>query len=169
MKSNPTISLKIPYGCFKIANKRGILSDLIFYYQLKSIRVDGYFKRGQVIDQIQTKVKLSQSRIRSKLCKLYKLGFIDRHRGNIRLLSYDRIWGILGYSNLRIENKKVKLMRVNIDYIREETYTYEIKKNLQNQRYRKRKEVQPSSFTHSATLVPSGKQTTGSSSPPSHE
>jgi len=41
LKNNPTTVLKVPEGLIKRANGLGLLSDIVFWYQLKSLNIEG--------------------------------------------------------------------------------------------------------------------------------
>ncbi len=75
----------------------GILKDLEFYYQLKVLNEEGYFKKGNITPQIQQHYKLSQSSIWRKIRRLLNLGLIRKGKSGYRLVRYDTLFTVLGY------------------------------------------------------------------------
>lgn len=106
---NPTISLKIPKTLYKIANEKNLLSEVIFYYSLKSINKEGFFKKGKKIAIIQQRTGLSASRIQQLISSCVELGFLRRSEGTLSLCSYNHLWKHFGFSL-----DSLKLLRVNI-------------------------------------------------------
>ena len=45
---NPTTYLKVLEGLIKRANEFGFLSDVIFFYQLKSLNIEGKLEKGKI-------------------------------------------------------------------------------------------------------------------------
>jgi len=154
--SNPTINLKVPAGIIKRANEKGILSDLLFYYQLKSLNIDGSFKQGQITPLLISKFNYSSSSIWRKIGNLVKLDFIIKNEYEYNLISYDRFFSTLGYNldekiyyknySKRYGNFKIFKIPVNElnNFIERITYE-EIKLNFKKQAYQILKQVKDSS------------------------
>lgn len=106
---NPHYLLKIPTGAFAAANELGILSDLVYYYQLKSMNINGVFRRG-CIKNIAQKYECSESSIRKKMRRLIDMGWIRSNDGNHYLRKYDVVFATLGYNI----NQRLRLVRLKV-------------------------------------------------------
>lgn len=127
---NPTSQLKLPKGVFKAASNRSVLSELRFYYKLKCLKIDGCFKRGNILKPIAGKLHVSQSTVSRAICKLIKaqFAFYDNDR-NLCLAKYDTVWQALGLNTEAISLFKVHPKTWEDDYIYNE-----LKKNFVAQR-----------------------------------
>jgi len=104
---NPTNCLKVPKQLFKIANKADLLNEVMFYYELKRINKEGFFKRGQKIALFQKETGLSASRIQQLIASCVELGFLRRSKGTLSLCSYNHLW-----SYFKISLSGLKLLKV---------------------------------------------------------
>lgn len=94
--------LKVPEGLVEKSNKLGVLSEVLFYYQLKSLNKQGHFREAsEIIEQ----TKLSKSFVYSKLTSLSNLGLVKKTFNGYTLCSYETLWDKLGY-DLSIERGK---------------------------------------------------------------
>jgi DNA-binding Lrp family transcriptional regulator len=131
---NPTILLKIPEGAYKSANEKGILDELLFYYDLKSLNPHGFFSRGSGSILIKDKLNISESTLRRNLKKLEKLTWIKRINANILLTNYDHLWITLG---LDPHKEKIKIHKLAPDgNLIKNLFFEEIKLNLKRQKHK---------------------------------
>ncbi len=131
MKKSPKVTLKILQGSYRIANENGILTEFIFYHQLKRLRIDGFFARGTIKNYFDA-LPYKEVTIRSKITRMIELGFIRKENGGYQLISYDDLWKLLGY-DLR-DPSKYRIIRVNSDTeFKWELMTLEIDKNIRSQ------------------------------------
>lgn len=98
------MKIKYLYSSFKQANKKGLLSEYLFYLQLKSIELpQGELLKGTVIKSIQQHYDYSGASISLQLKKLLQAGFIKvyKHSNNKEwkyvICSYRSVWNILGF------------------------------------------------------------------------
>lgn len=135
-KLNPTICIKILKGSYKVANENGILDEFLFYYELKGLRIDGFFKRG-TIQNYSEQLGRSKGNIYSKLTKLVNAGFIRKGRKGHQLISYDDFWKKLGFDlSERINFKVIKIRTVKGTEFKYELFSNEIDYNLKSQEKR---------------------------------
>lgn len=82
--------------CYSRCKERGILNDVVFYYQLKILDSHGFFVEGS-ISHLHTRLPYSQSSIWKKLNRLVQHKLIKKHANGYQLISYDDLFDILGY------------------------------------------------------------------------
>jgi len=95
---NPTVSLKVPEGIVQKANQLGIWVDVLFYYQLKSLNVEGVLKKGEIEPILIDRFNLTRPSIWRKIKRLINLGLLIKTENFYKLCSYDSLFFILGYS-----------------------------------------------------------------------
>lgn len=140
-KSNPTKLLKVPEGLFCLSNKQKILSDVIFYYHLKSLNVEGVLPFGQIIHLIRSHFNVSESSTRRKLKQLLNLGFIKKYQQGYSLINYDTLWKTVGLDVKQRGNRrgKFKIFKIppnDLPLFYERVSQEEIAWNLFKQQYR---------------------------------
>lgn len=113
---NPSDRIKVAEGSFKLANSFNQLHHLLFYYQLKVLRVDGSFSKKLLYTQLQRKTGYSISHIYKYVRELAELGWIERTSSRIEVKSYDHVWESLGI-NLDYNSKKKRKGTFKIFYI----------------------------------------------------
>lgn len=131
MKFNPTHRIKILKGSYKVANENDVLNEFKFYYQLKQLKIDGFFKRGE-LQSYSDVLGCSTATISRKLTKLRNVGFIRKVKGGFQLLSYDAFWERLGYDLSDSKNFQIIKVSSKIDF-EWELYSKEIQISLKNQ------------------------------------
>ena len=141
MNNSPKSQLKIPYGLKKIANENKLWGDVLFYYQLKQLRVDGCFDKKNLVYNLAVELQQNRNTIYKKLSRLKKLGWIKsikskKQNSFLSLISYDKLW-----ININIPFDKengLKLIKIssNLDCetINREVNYNEIKKSINNQK-----------------------------------
>lgn len=136
--NSPKLHLKVPIGAHKIAVENDLETEFNFYYAIKGIRIDGFFKRGKVIHQIQSHLNISESTIRKNLKRLKECGFVKGKSGNYQLISYDSLWDILGIErrNKNPKRFKSKIIKCKTSNFKNELQAQEIKQSISNQKYR---------------------------------
>lgn len=132
---NPTILLKIPQTAYRRANQNGILNEFLFYCCIKSINVQGFIRRGEIINLIKNKTGLSESNIRLKITQLEKLSWLSRcQNGSISLCKYDNVWKCLDIVKENKDGQKIfKIKSGTFQQIREGIEIEEIRDCLKKQ------------------------------------
>lgn len=129
--------LKVPEELIGEARKRKCLSSVLFYYRMKSMSSNGFFKIGGISKSLTG----SNATIWRHIRFLLDNNLIRKDKGGYRLTKYDELFGFLGYS-LRKKghrNGSFKIHRIPIAALSElEEYaiTEDIKLNLNRQTYR---------------------------------
>jgi len=152
MKTNTKILLKVPEGLIRKANEEKILNDVIFYYQLKSLTIEGHFKKNGLIRLVQSKFRISESSIWRKVKKLVELGYLIKSKEGYSLIRYDAFFKSLHYDiavctksksifgtmvryKRRGSFKIFKILVQNLDNFLSYIAYEEIKLNFQKQEY----------------------------------
>ena len=74
------------------------LTEVVFYYQLKLVKSSGFFKKDEIIKTILKKgIANSKGSAYYKLNKLLKTSLIKETKTGYSLVSYDSLFGKLGY------------------------------------------------------------------------
>lgn len=110
---NPTTYLKVPEGLIKRANQLGLLSDIIFWYQLKSLNIEGKLVKGQIETSLHKKFQYSYSSIWRKIKNLIDYGWLRPEQNCYKIINYSLIFYKLGYKfgekiNIKFDSKAVK-------------------------------------------------------------
>jgi len=137
--------LKVPGGLIKKANDNKKLSDVVFWYQLKSINQQGFFKDKHIYSTIISNLGFTKAKVQQKLSSLLKNKYIHRNFNGYNLISYDTLWLNLGYDlsehNERKGNFKIfKINIIDLNNLKEHIFYEEIKFNLKKQQYIVKKE-----------------------------
>lgn len=91
------------------ARKKGILSQVVCYYKLKTQNVEGYF--GSVL-KLSIQMGVSERTLRRWFKELINLGLMYKDGAGYGLVSYDRLFSILGY---RTQNR-FKIFKIIAKY-----------------------------------------------------
>jgi len=94
---NPTTFLKVPEGIVKRANQLGIWVDVVFYYQLKSLTIEGILRKGEIEPILVSRFNLTRPSIWRKLKRLVDLGLVKKEKDFYKLYNYDKLFHVLGY------------------------------------------------------------------------
>lgn len=132
MKSNPTTVLKIPKGLYKEANVKGVKTQLLFYYRLKQLKVDGSWRKKGVVGLLVEDLKITAKIIRKRIEELKELGWIREAGNYYELVSYDKMWSSIG---IEVNDKK-RFSLIKIDShlnFQQQIYYQEIKQCLKKQ------------------------------------
>lgn len=140
--TNNSRYIKIPLGGIKAANELGILKDVEFFYQLKVINEEGFFRKNHIVHEVQKRYKFAQSSIWRKLKRLQKLGLVRKNRTGYRLVSYNTLFEILKfdmtYNYCRKRKGKFRILKLGLNKI-DQMILYvakdEIEANLNKQAY----------------------------------
>ena len=90
--------VKVPADINIKARQQNLFNQVSFYYQLKSsIPVNGFF-RSKDIKAILELLNITEATFYVKAKKLIELGLLRKSELNYNLVSYDKLFGILGYS-----------------------------------------------------------------------
>jgi hypothetical protein len=151
LKNNPTTVLKVPEGLIKRANGLGLLSDIVFWYQLKSLNIEGKIVKGNIEKTLSVKFGYSIPSIWRKIKNLEELSWIKKEDSEYKLISYDLLFLKLGYIykseiNYKFYNKLItkdkkpkfkiyKIPTININYFFEHVAYEDIKHNFKKQAY----------------------------------
>ncbi len=132
---NPTLYVKVPQFAYKKANEKGLLNEFLFYCCIKSINIQGYLKRGELVELIKNKTGLSESNIRLKITKLEKLSWLSRcQNSSVKLSKYDVVWKCLDIVKEKGDEQKVfKIQSGTLQQIREGIEIEEIRACLRKQ------------------------------------
>jgi hypothetical protein len=95
-RNTPLNRLKIPVLAYQKANKAGILPAVLFYYELKRLTVEGYFGGTRYVEFIRRRTGLAPATIYRGFALLAKAGLACRETGKISLVSYDKLFSLLG-------------------------------------------------------------------------
>lgn len=115
--------LKVPEGLFAKANRMGILKDIEFYYQLKTINEQGFLKKSDLVGHIQQHFSLSTSSIWRKIKRLLNLKFLRAETNGYSLVKYDVFYSLLGYQikpralHLKYNVNEFKLFKLSLSCI----------------------------------------------------
>jgi len=151
LKNNPTTLLKVPEGLIKRANGLNLLSDIIFWYQLKSLNIEGRIVKGNIEKALCAKFNYSKPSIWRKIKTLEELSWIKKLDNEYKLISYDLLFCKLGYcydskinyksySKLITKDKKpkfkiYKISTSNLKYFFEYVAYEDIKQNFKKQAF----------------------------------
>jgi hypothetical protein len=133
--------IKIPEHCFKRANERSILNDVVFYYELKVLSDNGFFMKGSVAKLISKKLKCTENTVWKKLKRLVNLGLCNKNTNGYSLKSYDTLFSTLGY-NLEKDGHRKGSFKINkIPHtrgmkIKHQLALVDIRDNLNNQTHK---------------------------------
>lgn len=132
--------LKIPKDCFRRSKDRNILTDVCFYYELKTISDNGFFAKG-TLNSLHKELEYSQSNIWKRLARLVKLKLIKQNANGYQVVSYDQLFEVLGYDLTPTETRRgtFKIHRVPLQqckHIKDLLAFLEIRDNLKSQVYR---------------------------------
>lgn len=117
--------IKVPFNLLEKAGNikrntynKSIVSDVLFYLLIKSIKTNGLFLSGEQYSLINKRTGLSRSAISSRLNSLVSVGFADKlidSKTNklygFRLISINRVCDILGIENRKRKSKRSKFLR----------------------------------------------------------
>ena len=78
MKNNPTIILKVPEGLYKRANEKGLLKEVLFYYQLKSLNIEGRLYSGEISKTLKSVFNIPEGSVWKKIKNLVSIGFLKK-------------------------------------------------------------------------------------------
>jgi len=98
--------LKIPHQCYSRSISRNLLNDVEFYYTLKTIDQNGFFRHGTVVSTIQQHTKYASATIWNKIRKLTNCNLLAKHKQGYRLVSYDKLFSVLGYDLTKTDHRK---------------------------------------------------------------
>ena len=90
------MTIKIAENTYKRARELGILNQIIWYYQFKTLNSHGFLKSGQVSQQTLS-LQISTATLWRRIDKLISVGLMKKHRNGYQLISYDDLWTLLGY------------------------------------------------------------------------
>lgn len=93
----PLSQLKAPSGILRNAVSQKNSTPLKYYYVAKSLKVHGYFSRGQLVKSLVAMTGRTSLTVKRNIARLLSLGWIRKHSHGYRLVSYDRVWASLGY------------------------------------------------------------------------
>ena len=144
--NDPTTVLKVPEGFLKICRKNKILSDMVFFYQLKSINKEGYFKKEGFAKMVSERFSISEPSLFRKLKRLIDLGIVVNLKFSYNLISYHKLWDIFGYDLSVQKTKKKRFRRGNFRLVKLNVQEYlsnfvnycdfeEINLNIRRQNY----------------------------------
>ena len=152
--NNPTFILKVPEGLVKKANERGVLNDIIFWYKLKSLKIEGKLYKQDLINKLSKQFNFSFSYIYKKIQKLIKLGYIKEYKLYYQLIKYDNLFAMLGFGvrdkfsygfiNNYKESIKFKIFKIQSNQLNNfiENISYEeIKLNFERQAFQAIKKI----------------------------
>lgn len=129
--NSPLFRLKVPYGLYGQANKKGLLSVVKFYYKLKSLRIDGCFLESEFIELCQDNLFVSYNTAKKYKNLLISNQFAYIRDNHLCLVRYDSLW-----EKLEVQKNKngfFKLMYVSLANFESEIQYNEICLNLKNQ------------------------------------
>ena len=142
---SPLHIIKVPEGCRRASCAAGLESEVIIFFKLKSIRVDGFFKTGINLSQITSKLDTTERTVRRWFTKLEECGFAYRNDNGIGLISYDRLYTRLGYDmsikrnrngKTRVGSFKIyKIDALDVKHIGSAITAEEIRLNQSRQEY----------------------------------
>lgn len=104
--NSPLIRLKVPQGLVKKANQLKVWNDVLFYYKMKSLRVEGSFHKSEVVKVVSGRFGYSEPSIWRKLRKLIDLGYVFKVGDHYCLVSYDVLFKKLGFTLVETKKKK---------------------------------------------------------------
>lgn len=148
MKNNKPLILKIPEGLVKKANQQGILNEVIFWYKLKSINIEGKLEKNKLFYFLSQEFNLSFSAVWKNFNKLLKLNCIIEYKDYYQIIKYDEFFSIIGFGirdkfsygfingyNEIIKIKIFKIINTDLKHFLEYIIYEEIKLNFQRQAY----------------------------------
>lgn len=137
---SPTF-VKVPEGIVKKSNQLGLLNELVFFYKLKSMKIEGEF----TIQEIAFSLNLSNSYIYKMVSRLKGLNWIKQDKEDkIRLIKYDNLFEYFKYDlKLKVTENIIrkgnfKIFKISTKFINDLISIiayHEIKFNLQKQKY----------------------------------
>ena len=77
------------------------MKEVIFFYQLKSLTIEGRFQKQDILKLFQNKYVISYSNFRLKLNNLIKLGWVEELEKEYKLIKYDKFFEMMGYERER--------------------------------------------------------------------
>jgi biotin operon repressor len=116
LKKSPLNQLKVIEGLFRKANYKGVYTQLLFYYRLKELNVEGHFMNIPVMESF------CRSYVYKQFKKLQELGWIVKKVDGYYLISYDLLFESFGYDLtkqqriFKIEKKWFKQFELIIAY-----------------------------------------------------
>jgi hypothetical protein len=147
---NPTTYLKVPEGLIKKSNQFGFLPDVIFWYQLKSLNIEGKLIKGKIETLLFKKFGYSHSSTWRKIKNLVDYGWLRPDKNEYKIISYQLFFCKLGYKfeekiDIKGYNNVIKnykpLFKINKIEVSKLPYFFEycayqdIKFNFQKQAY----------------------------------
>jgi biotin operon repressor len=96
--NNPTKYLKVPEGLIKKCNEQKLLKEVMFYYMLKSLTIEGRIYKGRVSSSLISKLGIAEGSVWRKIKQLLTKGFLKDEGNYYQLISFDSLWEELGYS-----------------------------------------------------------------------
>ncbi len=157
------MQVKYLYTSFKQARKKKLLSEYLFYLQLKSLNLpQGELFKGEVIKTISTQFNYSAASISIQLKKLVKAGFVDiyKHSNNKEwkyvIKSYRSVWNKLGF-RFRDYIDRWKFDFISVDRFDKETlrayiFTLELSRNKQKQIFKVKEIIDRKIQYHQETI-----------------
>lgn len=140
--------LKIPEGAIRRANELDCLKDLEFYYELKALRDNGFFRKGEIVSLVKKNYGTSESSVWRKIKRLLNIKLVRRYREGYRLVNYDTLFEYLGYdleyNFIRERKGSFKIFKIdkrNVSELITYTAKEEIKLNLTRQAFKVFKSV----------------------------
>jgi len=109
MMNSPLVHVKVPEGCLARAREQEILRDILFYYQLKTLNIQGHFWSSE-IKTFARRFNLGRSTVWLKIKRLRELGLLNKDRDSYTLVKYDVLYRKLGY-NVQRNFKQGKLRK----------------------------------------------------------
>ncbi len=101
--------VKVPEGCLQRASNLQIRNEVLIYYKLKTVNIQGYFRNGAGIKQIIKHLGADDRTIRRWFRSLHSLGLLYKDDNGYGLVKYDKLYQILGYD--LTENNKTRRTR----------------------------------------------------------
>lgn len=140
-----TDRIKVPEGCVRRAQALGITNEVVIYYTLKTINVEGYFKRGSGVLDVASKLGISERTVRRWIKTQLALGLMYKERGGYGMVNYDRLFEALGYTGTK--GKKLFKIKSKHTNSKEELITAitkaEVQHNMDKQRYMIGRKLRP--------------------------
>lgn len=164
-ESSYSMQVKYLFNSFKKAREKKLLSEYLFYLQLKSLNLpQGELFKGEIIKTIQSKINISPELISLRLKRLSKKGFVTiyKHANNkewkIVINSYRTAWNKLGFrfkDKDYIERYRFDLLSIDKlgkDDIRAYIFALELAENKRKQNYKADEQVKRKINYHEQTL-----------------
>lgn len=114
--------LKIPIGMYKLCQRQMVLTDIIFWLQLKTLNCQGFLNKKTLPKICKKEFGITQSSFYKKIKRLKELCYIKEEMNSYKMISYDSLWKSLNYDKVQceeIEGKLIvrnsfKLMKINV-------------------------------------------------------